>query len=87
MDNASDTGYHCEGQWLFVARSGDSGTPHRFLLEADFGALGDGPTSNRLLWLANMDSAILAATLAELGTLTGQAVAFFADDSGVSCCY
>ena len=60
---------------------------HRFLLEADFGALGDGPTSNRLLWLADMDSAILAATLAELGTLTGQAVAFFADDSGVSHCY
>ena len=60
---------------------------HRFLLEVDIGALGDGPTSNRLLWLANMDSAILAATLAELGTLTGQAVAFFADDSGVSCCY
>ncbi len=46
---------------------------HRFLLEADFGALGDGPTSNRLLWLTNMDSAISAATLAESGTLTGQA--------------
>ncbi len=61
--------------------------PQRFLLEADFGALGDGPTSNRLLWLADMDSEILAATLAELGTLTGQAVAFFADDSGISLCY
>jgi hypothetical protein len=50
---------------------------HRFFLEADFGKLGDGPTSNRLLWLANMDLAILAAALIELGTLTGQAVAFF----------
>ena len=50
---------------------------HRFLLEADLGTLGDLPTSNRLLWLADMDLAILAAALIELGTLTGQAVAFF----------
>jgi hypothetical protein len=54
---------------------------HRALREADFATLGNGPTSNRLLWLADMDSAISASTLAQSGSLTPQAATFFTDDS------
>jgi hypothetical protein len=43
---------------------------HRALLEAKFATLGDEPTSHCLLWLANMDSAISVATLAQSGSLT-----------------
>jgi hypothetical protein len=38
---------------------------HRFLDEADFDELASGPTSHRLLWLADMDTAIAASSLAE----------------------
>jgi hypothetical protein len=54
---------------------------HRALLEANFATLGNRPTSHCLLWLADMDFAISAATLAQSGTLTPQAATFFTDDS------
>ncbi len=50
---------------------------HRFLFDADFEALGSSPTSHRLLWLAEMDTALLASSLSQLGSLTPQASAFF----------
>jgi hypothetical protein len=50
---------------------------HRTLLDADFESLGSGPTSHRLLWLANMSSAISAANLAQSGTLSDSALAHF----------
>jgi hypothetical protein len=56
-------------------------TQHRCLLEADFAALGNGPTSHRLLWLANMDSAFAVASLVQLGSLTPQATTIFAENS------
>jgi hypothetical protein len=43
---------------------------HRFLFDAKFEALCRGPTSHRLLWLADMDSKIVALHLAEMGLLT-----------------
>jgi hypothetical protein len=43
---------------------------HRFLFQANFAALGNGPTSHHILWLANMDSAFAAVSLARLGSLT-----------------
>jgi hypothetical protein len=54
---------------------------HRFLLDTNFSTLGDGPTSHCLLWLADMDSAVSAAALAQSGTLTPQATTFFTEDS------
>jgi hypothetical protein len=60
---------------------------HRCLLEADFAALGNRPTSHRLLWFANMDSAFAAALLALLSSLTPQATTFFAGNSGPPCRY
>ena len=51
---------------------------HRLLLEVDFGSLGSGSAGNRLTWLANMDSAISASTLAHLGTLSTTATSHFA---------
>jgi hypothetical protein len=50
---------------------------HQTLLDADFESLGSGPTSHRLLWLANMSSAISAANLAQSGTLSDSALAHF----------
>ena len=50
---------------------------HRFLFNADFEALRSGPTSQHLLWLAEVDTALLASSLSELGSLTPQASAFF----------
>ena len=50
---------------------------HRTLLDADFELLGSGPTSHRLLWLANMSSAISAADLARSGTLSASALSHF----------
>lgn len=50
---------------------------HRYLLEEDFKALGGGQTSDRLLWLASMDSATAARNLAALGTLTPDAEVHF----------
>jgi hypothetical protein len=50
---------------------------HRSLLEADFESLGNGSTVNRLIVLANVDSAIAASTLSRLGTLSPAAAAHF----------
>jgi hypothetical protein len=50
---------------------------HRFLLETDFEALGSGPSTQRLLWLANLDSAIAASALAWSGSLTPAAIVHF----------
>jgi hypothetical protein len=50
---------------------------HRFLLETDFEALGSGPSTQRLLWLANFDSTITASALAWSGSLTPAAIAHF----------
>ena len=51
---------------------------HPFLMDADFEALGSGPTSDRLVWLADMDSAIAVSTLSHAGTLTPAAEEHFA---------
>jgi hypothetical protein len=48
-------------------------------MEADFETLGSGPAYNRQMWLANVDSAVAAATLAQVETLTPVAVAYFAE--------
>ena len=50
---------------------------HRTLLDADFESLGSGPMSHRLLWLANISSAMSAAHLAQSGTLSDSALAHF----------
>jgi hypothetical protein len=50
---------------------------HQFLFDANFEALGSGSTSHRLLWLAEVDTALLASPLSQLGSLTPQASAFF----------
>jgi hypothetical protein len=50
---------------------------HQTLLDADFESLGSGPTSHRLLWLANMSLAMSAAHLARSGTLSDSALAHF----------
>jgi hypothetical protein len=50
---------------------------HRSLFDAKFETLGHGPTSHRLLWLADMDSAIAAFHLAKMGLLTPQASLYF----------
>jgi hypothetical protein len=52
---------------------------HRLLMDADFGVLGSGPTSDRLTWLADMNSAIAASNLSQAGTLTPAAEAYFAE--------
>jgi hypothetical protein len=51
---------------------------HRSFLEVDFESLGSGSTVNRLIWLANVDSAMAASTLARLGTLSTAATDHFA---------
>jgi hypothetical protein len=44
---------------------------HRLIFEMDFEALGSGPALHRLLWLAvEMDSAMTASSLLQLGSLT-----------------
>jgi hypothetical protein len=50
---------------------------HRHLLGEDFKVLGSGQTSNRLLWLASMESATAVSTLVKMGTLPPKAVALF----------
>ncbi len=44
-------------------------------MDAINGALGHGPTSHRLLWLAGMKTAVAASNLAWTGTLTPLAIA------------
>ena len=50
---------------------------HWFLLDTSFEALGSNPTSQRLLWLAEVDTAFSASSLSQLESLTPQASAFF----------
>jgi hypothetical protein len=51
------------------------------LLDTDFEALGSGPTSDRLLWLADVDTALTVSGLANSGTLSRQAQDYFATPS------
>jgi hypothetical protein len=62
-------------------------TLNRFLVDAKFEALGRGPTSHQLLWLADMDSAIAALHLAKMGSLTPQASLYFLEESPSPCLY
>jgi hypothetical protein len=50
---------------------------HRLLFKMDFEALGSDPASHRFLWLADMDLALAASSLSQLGSLTPTAQAFF----------
>jgi hypothetical protein len=54
---------------------------HRFLYDTDFAALGSGPTSHRLLWLADMEAAVATSRLALLSTLTPEAMTYFSSDN------
>ncbi len=47
-------------------------------MDADFEALGSGPTYDRLVWLADMDSAIAVSMLSHAGTLAPAAEEHFA---------
>ncbi len=51
---------------------------HWFLMDTDFEVLGSGPTSDWLVWHADMDSAIAAAMLSQAETLTPTAEEHFA---------
>ncbi len=51
---------------------------HRFLMDANFEALGSSLTSDQLVWLADMDSAIAVSMLSHAGTLTPAAEEHFA---------
>ena len=58
----------------------DSPLPrHRSRMDIDFAALGTGPTSDRLTWLTNMQSAIATSTLSQARTLTPAAELYFAE--------
>jgi hypothetical protein len=50
---------------------------HRHLLDINFEVLGSGPTSHRLVWLADVEFALSASTLSQLGCLTPQAATHF----------
>jgi hypothetical protein len=50
---------------------------HRYLLEVDFERLGSGPSSHRLTWLSDMDSALSAKLLFGQERLTGEAITHF----------
>ncbi len=50
---------------------------HHYLMLTDFTLLGSVPTSDRFVWLANMDSALAASALSRTGTLTPAAEAHF----------
>ncbi len=52
-------------------------TLHWFLFDTDFEKLGSGPTSHRLSWLADIDTAVPTLQLAHLGTLTSEALTYF----------
>ena len=51
---------------------------HRSLMDINFAVLGTGPTSDRITWLANMQSAIATSALSQAGTLTPAAELYFA---------
>jgi hypothetical protein len=59
---------------------------HHLLFNADFEALGSGPTLHRCLWLADMDTAMATLILARLRTLTPEAETYFLQASS-SCPY
>ena len=62
----------------FALRDPDTLLPHhRCLFQADFKTLGSGHTSDRLFWLANMNTAIATSDLARAGTLNPEATAYF----------
>jgi hypothetical protein len=46
------------------------------LFNADFKTLGSGPTSHHLLWLVDMDAAVISSQLALSGTLMAEALAY-----------
>ncbi len=46
-------------------------------MQRTFLALGGGPTSHRLLWLVNMETAVAAANLARAGALSESTIAHF----------
>ncbi len=50
---------------------------HRHLLDTDFEALGSGPTSNFLLWLAVVDTALAVSGLATSSALSPDAQEYF----------
>jgi hypothetical protein len=50
---------------------------HRHLLDINFKVLESRPTSHRLVWLADMESALSTSTLSQLGCLTPQAATYF----------
>jgi hypothetical protein len=50
---------------------------HRHLLDINFEVLESRPTSHLLVWLADMESALSASTLSQLGCLTPQAATDF----------
>jgi hypothetical protein len=50
---------------------------HQFLFDTSFEALGSNPTSQRLLWLAEVGTAFSASSLSQLESLTPQASVFF----------
>ncbi len=54
---------------------------HRFLYNTDFAALGSGPTSHCLSWLADMEAAVGTSPLALSGTLTPEAMTYFSLDN------
>ncbi len=54
---------------------------HGFLYNTDFAALGSGPTSHHLLWLAEMEAAVATSWLALSGTLMPEAMTFFSLDN------
>ena len=54
---------------------------HRHLLDTVFEALGSGPPSDHLLWLADVDTALTLSGLANSGALSRQAQDYFATPS------
>ena len=62
----------------FALKDPDTMLPrHRSLFQADFEILGSGPTSDRLLWLADMNTAVATSDLARSGTLNPEATTYF----------
>ncbi len=57
---------------------------HHHLLNTDFEALGSGPTSNCLLWLADVDTALTVSGLATSCALSRDALEYF--DTPISAC-
>jgi hypothetical protein len=53
-------------------------------MDVDFVVLGSGPTSDRLTWLADMNSAIAVSNLSQAGSLTPAAEAYFAESGNGS---